>query len=316
MDGYDGQCDTEIASFKPWCLRVLVVKKAFREETAMESGKTLAARTPNKPGRRGPGWITLRAPIPARVYWGAGVAFLLGLLCFWAILTYSGAVDPLFLPTPTAVLQEAVQQIRTGVLWKDMSVSVSRVMVGWLLSTLIAIPLGALMGNFKFFEGLFEPFIDLVRYMPAVAFVPLSILWTGVGDGQKFLIIFIGTFFQQVLMVMDNVKTVPPELIRVASTLGRSDWETLREVIVPAALPGIVDTLRITLGWAWTYLVVAELVAAQTGLGFRIMQAQRFLATARLILGILVIGILGLICDLSFKLLYRWLFPYMRGRGA
>jgi NitT/TauT family transport system permease protein len=147
--------------------------------------------------------------------------------------------------------------------------------------------------------------------MPAVAFVPLTILWLGVGDTQKFAILFIGTFFQQVLLIMDNVKNVPRDLIQVSATFGLSKWEILRLVILPAALPGIWDTLRITLGWAWTYLVVAELVAANGGLGYRIMRAQRFLDTETIIAGILVIGVLGIMTDYAFKWSYKRLFPWM-----
>jgi NitT/TauT family transport system permease protein len=146
--------------------------------------------------------------------------------------------------------------------------------------------------------------------MPAVAFVPLTILWLGVGDTQKFAILFIGTFFQEVLLIMDNVKTVPRELIQISSTFGLSKWEILRHVILRAAMPGIWDTFRITLGWAWTYLVVAELVAANVGLGYRIMRAQRFLETETIILGILIIGAMGLITDYFFKISYKKLFRW------
>jgi len=197
------------------------------------------------------------------------------------------------------------------ILWQDVSASLYRITVGWLLSTLLAVPIGILMGNFRFFEGLFEPLVDLVRYMPAVAFVPLTILWLGVGDGQKFAILFIGTFFQEVLLIMDNVKNVPLDLIQVSYTFGLSKWEILWHVILRAAMPGIWDTFRITLGWAWTYLVVAELVAANVGLGYRIMRAQRFLETETIILGILVIGVLGLITDYLFKISYKRLFPWV-----
>jgi NitT/TauT family transport system permease protein len=149
-----------------------------------------------------------------------------------------------------------------------------------------------------------------------VAFVPLAVIWFGVGDGEKFFILFMGVFFQEVLLIMDNVKSVPRTLINVGYTFGLKQWEILLRIIVPAALPGMVDTLRITMGWAWTYLVVAELVAAEPGLGFRIMQAQRFLDTPAIILGILVIGLLGLILDNAFKFAYARLFPYMKGRAA
>ena len=138
----------------------------------------------------------------------------------WAGLTYGGFVSPLFLPTPTAVVEEAFRQISKGILFPDMWASVYRIMLGWLIATLFAVPIGILMGNFRFFEGLWEPFIDLVRYMPVVALVPLTILWVGIGDEQKFLILFIGVFFQEVLMIMNNVKDVPMDLLRIGYTLG------------------------------------------------------------------------------------------------
>lgn len=254
--------------------------------------------------------LELRREIPRRWYLGAGIGFIAIFLVAWVIVTTGQWVSPIFLPSPLAVLAELQSQAASGVLWQDLWASVYRIMVGWVLSTVLAVPIGVLMGNFRFFEGLFEPFIDLVRYMPAVAFVPLTILWLGVGDAQKFAILFIGVFFQQVLMIMDNVKTVPREMIQVSYTFGLSQWEILRNVILPAAMPGIWDTFRITVGWAWTYLVVAELVAANVGLGYRIMRAQRFLETDQIILGILIIGLLGLCTDYLFKWSYRRLFPW------
>jgi NitT/TauT family transport system permease protein len=267
----------------------------------------------SQPSRRLP-LLELRTDIPAGIYVGSGAALIVGLLLAWWLITALGLVPPLFLPSPPAVVREFFHQMLTGTLWLDVKASVYRIMVGWILSTLLALPIGILMGNFKFFEGLFEPFIDLFRYMPAVAFVPLTILWMGVGDSQKFAILFIGTFFQQVLMIMDNVKNVQYDLIQISYTFGLNKWEVLRHVVLRAALPGIWDTLRITLGWAWTYLVVAELVAANVGLGYRIMRAQRFLQTDTIILGIIVIGILGLITDYAFKLSYRLLFPWVEGK--
>lgn len=254
--------------------------------------------------------LDLRADIPRRWYVGAGVAFIAIFLFAWTAATWLQLVSPIFLPSPGAVLAELQDQATSGVLWQDLWASVYRIMVGWIISTVMAVPIGVLMGNFRFFEGLFEPFVDLVRYMPAVAFVPLTILWLGVGDTQKFAILFIGVFFQQVLLIMDNVKTVPRDMIQVSYTFGMSRWEILRSVILPAAMPGIWDTFRITVGWAWTYLVVAELVAANVGLGYRIMRAQRFLETDQIILGILIIGLLGLLTDYLFKWSYRRLFPW------
>ena len=255
--------------------------------------------------------LDLRSDIPTRIYIGAGVGFIGLFILGWLILTSTGLVSPLFLPGPMAVWNEFLRQIQEGILLQDTAISLYRILLGWMISTLIAVPIGIMMGNFKFFEGMFEPFIDLVRYMPAVAFVPLTILWAGVGDTQKILILFIGTFFQEVLMIMDNVKGVPRELIEVSSTFGLSRWEILSKVVLRHAMPGIWDTFRITLGWAWTYLVVAELVAANAGLGYRIMRAQRFLQTESIILGILVIGLLGLVTDFGFKMAYRRMFRWM-----
>ncbi len=259
--------------------------------------------------------LELRTEIPPRIYLAVGIAFIGAFIAAWTFLTAFELVSPIFLPAPTEVFKELWRQVGEGILWQDVSLSVYRITVGWLMATLFALPIGILMGNFRLFEGMFEPFIDLVRYMPAVAFVPLTILWAGVGDTQKFIILFIGTFFQEVLMIMDNVKTVPRELIQVSYTFGLNRWEVLFHVILKSALPGIWDTFRITIGWAWTYLVVAELVAASGGLGYRIMRAQRFLDTDAIILGILVIGVLGLLTDTLFKVTYRRLFAWMDNRN-
>lgn len=265
-----------------------------------------------KEKRRKPLLLSMRQPIPHRVGWIAGAGFIGIFVICWFVITNLKLVPDFFLPTPQAVWTELIRQIQEGILFQDAAASIYRISIGWLVSTLVAVPLGILMGNYRLFENMFEPLIDLVRYMPAVAFIPLTILWVGVGDTQKFLILFIGTFFQEVLLIMDNVKNVPEDLIRVSKTLGLSQREILTDVILRCALPGVWDTFRITLGWAWTYLVVAELVAASGGLGYRIMRAQRFLDTEAIILGILVIGGLGLITDTLFKLGYKKFFPWMR----
>ena len=277
----------------------------------MRKNKTHVAIENRKPGRRPPRLLELHRDISPVVYWSAGIGLIALVLVGWVVLTGLGLVKPIFLPSPSAVWTEFNRQVSEGILLADMTASLYRIMAGWMLSTLIALPIGILMGSFRFFEGLFEPSVDLVRYMPAVAFVPLSILWLGVGDSQKFLILFIGTFFQEVLMIMDNVKNVPKELVQTSYTLGLGKWEVLRDVVLPTALPGIWDTFRITLGWCWTYLVVAELVAANVGLGYRIMRAQRFLQTESIILGILIIGLLGLITDLLFKAAARRMFTWV-----
>ncbi len=263
-------------------------------------------------GRRTRNLWRLQRGIPARVYWGVAAATIIALAVLWCVVTYGGLVEPLFLPAPGEVAARAVELARSGVLWQDAAASFYRVTVGFLISSALAVPLGILMGTYKLAEAAVEPTVDLIRYMPAVAFLPLTILWVGIGDGQKFLIIFIGTFFQQVLLVMDNVKRVPRDFLNVGYTLGLSEGAILRKIVLPASAPAIFDTLRVTLGWAWTYLVVAELVAADAGLGHRIMQAQRYFQTDTIIVGILVIGILGLITDFAFKFAHGRLFGWAR----
>jgi len=265
------------------------------------------ARISRKPKR---GLFRLRQDIPSGIFSAAGFVVPAVLLLLWWLVTQFGLVRPLFLPSPAAVVAEGWRQLSEGILVADASVSIYRIVIGWLAATVVAVPVGILMGNYRIIEGSLEPLISTVRYMPVVALIPLSILWAGIGDAQKILILFLGTFFQQSLMIMDNVKNIDMNLIRAGQTLGFSNSEILRRIILPAASPGIWDTFRITIGWTWTYLVVAELVAASEGLGRRIMDAQRYLATDTILFGTLFIGILGLLTDYLFKKTGRSLFRW------
>jgi NitT/TauT family transport system permease protein len=236
------------------------------------------------------------------------------LAILWLASTAAGLVRPLFLPSPAAVLSRLGELWASGQLMADMSISIYRISLGFLISTVIALPVGVLIGSYRAWEAAIEPFVDFIRYMPVVAFVPLTILWTGTGDAQKFLIIFIGTFFQQVLLVMDNVKSVPRDFINLGRTLEMPEWRILRSIVLPSALPAIWDSMRISLGWAWTWLVVAELVAATSGLGYRITTAQRFFQTDLIFGYLLILGILGLLTDQAMKYLGRRLFRYLEVR--
>lgn len=260
--------------------------------------------------------FTPNKEIPKTLYSTAGIAAFLLFIVVWSILSYGGFVNPLFLPAPDRIVKTAWAMFQSGEIYTDIGISFSRVASGFLLAALIGVPLGMLMGTLRIMEGAFEPMIGFIRYMPASAFIPLFILWIGLGESEKMAVIFFGTFFQLTLMVMDVTKNVQNELIEVSYTLGANKLQLFRRVILPASLPGIVDTLRITFGWAWTYLVVAELVGASDGLGFMIMQASRFLKPDKIIVGILIIGILGLITDIVFKLVYRASFSWMRKEGS
>jgi len=236
------------------------------------------------------------------------------LLGAWWAATAAGWVKPLFLPSPGEVLDRLAGQLSNGELWGDTRVSVYRIAVGFVAATVLALPLGVLMGCYRFWEAAVEPLVDFIRYMPVVAFVPLTILWTGTGDTQKFVIIWIGTFFQQVLLFMDNVKRVPGELVDIGRTLGLPDRRILARIVLPAAAPGLWDSMRISIGWAWTWLVLAELVAATSGLGYRITTSQRFFETDTIIAYILVLGLLGLITDQVMKAAGRVAFRYLAVR--
>lgn len=256
-----------------------------------------------------------KAEISPRLYWSISVMSFVVLLAAWSVLTYSGLISPLFLPAPDQIVSSAVLMFSQFGLVHDIAASVLRVTAGFVLAAVLGVPLGILMGTLKVFEGAFESVLSFIRYMPASAFIPLFILWLGIGESEKIAVIFFGTFFPLALMIMDVTKNVPHDLIDTAYTLGVSQRGVFRRVILPYSLPGIVDTLRITFGWAWTYLVVAEIVAAGSGLGYMIMQSQRFLKTANIIVGIVIIGVIGIIVDLSFKWLYYKLFPWM-GQGG
>ncbi|RWC27318.1 ABC transporter permease [Mesorhizobium sp.] len=247
-------------------------------------------------------------PIARSRFLTIAVAVFVGLGLAWWAATGLGWVKAIFLPSPGSVAMQIAKLAADGTLWLDLKASMYRISIGFLIASALSIPIGVLIGSFRSWEAAIEPLVDFIRYMPVVAFVPLSILWAGTGDTQKFLIIFIGTFFQQVLMIMDNVKRVPADFIGLGRTLGLPDRKILTRIVVPSALPGIWDTLRISLGWAWTWLVLAELVAATSGLGYRITVSQRYFQTNTIIGYILLLGLLGLITDQVMKALEKVLF--------
>jgi NitT/TauT family transport system permease protein len=264
--------------------------------------------------RRRSVWM-IRGWLSQRNYWMLAAVGLAVPLAAWTLLAFSGSVSRVFLPGPLDVVQRLGTWFTNDDLLSDILISSFRVVAGWALSALVALPLGLLIGNFRVMQALLEPLTDFVRYMPAVAFIPLVMLWVGIDEAAKIAIIFIGTFFQMVLMVAEDVRRVPMAQIEAAQTMGATRYEVIEKVIVPSAKPALLDTLRITMGWAWTYLVVAELVAANSGLGYAIIKAQRFLQTDKIFAGIMLIGAIGLAMDQGFRLIHRAAFPYLHARG-
>jgi NitT/TauT family transport system permease protein len=213
-------------------------------------------------------------PISSRMQSMLGIGFFVLFVLVWAGFTLGGFVSPTFLASPVTMVQEGWLLFTEYNFLHDIGMTVWRVMGGFVLATAIAVPLGIAMGAYKPVEAFFEPFVSFCRYLPASAFIPLLILWAGIGETQKLLVIFIGSVFQIVLMVAVTVGGARRDLVEAAYTLGASSSGIVRRVLIPGAAPGIAETLRLVLGWAWTYVIVAELIGSASGIGHMIMDSQ------------------------------------------
>lgn len=239
-----------------------------------------------------------------------GFAFFVLFVALWAWATFGGYVSKTFLANPLTMLQEGWELlIKHGFLF-DIGMTIWRVVGGFVLAAIIAVPLGVLMGAYKPIEAFLEPFVSFARYLPASAFIPLLILWAGIGELQKLLVIFIGAVFQIILMIAVNVGNTRSDLVEAAYTLGASDKGIIRRVLLPSSAPEIAEILRLVLGWAWTYVIVAELIGSSSGIGHMITDSQALLNTGQIIFGIIVIGLIGLVSDFLFKAFNGWLFSW------
>ena len=255
--------------------------------------------------------FVFRAGLPRRTELILGVIGFVGFLLLWQLIASANLIRPEFLPTPGAVVAAFIRLFVEHNFIEDVGISVGRVWFAFLLSVVIALPLGLLMSTYRAVGSVLEPFVDFVRYLPVPALVPLLIIWFGVGEASKIAVLWMGTFFQLLLLVSDDTKRVPNEYIESGFTLGAGQGQIMRDIIIPAALPNIVDNLRITLGWCWTYLIVAEIVAASSGVGHVIWSLRRFVKTPEVMAGIIAIGIIGLITDQAFRFAHRRLFRYL-----
>ncbi len=239
-----------------------------------------------------------------------GISFFVLFVAAWAFATLGGYVSKTFLADPITMVQDGWLLLTRFGFAYDIGMTVWRVVGGFVLAAFVAVPLGILMGAYKPVEAFFEPFVSFARYLPASAFVPLLILWAGIGETQKLLVIFIGSVFQIVLMVAVAVGNTRRDLVEAAYTLGSSETGVVRRVLIPANAPEIAETLRLVLGWAWTYVIVAELIGSSSGIGHMIIDSQALLATGQIIFGIIVIGLIGLVSDFLFKAVNRSLFRW------
>lgn len=253
-------------------------------------------------------------PINRILYLTISVFSFVIFLAAWFLITDLKFVDPLFLPDPLEVIKSGYEMFTQGRFLNDTLSTLSRVFIGFGLAVIVGVPIGILVGTYKIFEAFLEPLTSFIRYLPVSAFVPLFILWIGVGEIEKQAVIFAGSVFSLIIMVAVNVRNVKKELLEAAYTLGSTNIGVIRRVIIPASLPGIINDIRLVLGWAWTYIIVAELVAASSGIGHVIIQAQRMIQTSTILFAIIVIGFMGLASDVLLKWVSKKLFVWKYGR--
>jgi taurine transport system permease protein len=240
------------------------------------------------------------------------------LIFFWWLVTYAGLIKPLFLPSPMGVINALLTMLRegfTGVsFWEHTWVSTLRVFGAFLLACLIGIPLGIAMGMNPIARGIFDPPIEFYRPIPPLAYLPLMIIWFGIDELSKVLLIFLSVLAPLVLGARAGVRSAAIEQIHAAYSFGATRWQVIRMVVLPAAMPEIFTAMRVGIGFGWTTLVAAEMVAATSGLGYTVLSASRFLQTDIVIMGIVVIAIIAYAFDHLVRFVERRVVPW-KGRG-
>jgi taurine transport system permease protein len=241
------------------------------------------------------------------------VASVLGL---WWLATALEWVAPIFLPSPGDVLHAARRLVVSGELFVDIAVSARRVFLGFALAAIVAVPLGVAMAVWRPAKAVLDPFVSLLRPLPSITWIPLSILWLGIGEMQKVAIVFMGSWIYILLYTYESTRRVDPVLLRAARNLGASDLAVMREVILPGALPGILAGLKVTLAISWSCVLTAEMIAAQNGLGALIWQAKDWGNLPLVLVGMLCISLTVLVADwLALRL--EWaVLPWERARLA
>jgi NitT/TauT family transport system permease protein len=211
----------------------------------------------------------------------------------WQVIAGSGLFLSDLLPAPMAVLQAMVEMAKSGALAANIISSLMRVFVGFGMATIIAVPSGFLLGRFVGLQHALNPLIQILRPISPIAWIPLAILWFGIGDRPAVFIIFITAFFPILIASITSVRNIEPIFIRAAVNFGASDWDIVWKIILPATFPHVFVSLRIALGSAWVIIVAAEMVGMRSGLGFMILDARNFLRTDMVIAGMLAIGLIG-----------------------
>jgi taurine transport system permease protein len=239
------------------------------------------------------------------------------LLLAWTVVTNAGWIKPLFLPSPQAVFQQFMEYL-TGAandkpLWQHFVASMGRVFAAFALAVVTAVPVGIAMGMSRVARGIFDPPIEFYRPLPPLSYLPLIIIWFGIDELPKVLLIFLSCFAPLALAARSGMKSASQEQINAAYSMGASYSQIIRHVILPSALPEILVGMRIAIGFGWTTLVAAEMVAANVGLGQMVLNASNFLRTDIVIMGIVVIGVVAYLFDLLMRWVEKRLVPW-KGR--
>ncbi|ANN80000.1 ABC transporter permease [Bordetella flabilis] len=237
---------------------------------------------------------------------------VIALLLFWEMVCRLQWMDPLFLPPPSAVFGRMVAMWGQDTLVGHVLASARRVMVGFAAATALAIPLGIFLGTSQRARAAFDPILSFLRPLPSMSWIPLSLLWFGITETQKYSIVFMGTFAPALLYVIEATRNIDPLLIRAARNLGASNAQVMRSVILPASLPQIFSGFKVILGLSWTCVISAELVAAKEGLGFLIMNGKEFFQTDTVVLGMVLISVTVLITDVVFRFIENRVLAWSR----
>jgi NitT/TauT family transport system permease protein len=264
-------------------------------------------------GRRHAALGRLRGGIPPQLALLLGILGIVLLLGGWTLLSATMGSDSFLLPTPAATWRAGVELYRSGDLVADLAASSERIGIGYGISMAIGVVVGVLVGSFRSVEAFLEPQMGLLRYIPAGALSPLFLLWLGIDEAPKIALIVLGTVFFNILMIADVARAVPQELVNTSYTLGASRFTVLRRVILPHCHPGIIDVARVNLAAGWLMLVLAELLAADQGLAFRVVRAQRFRQVDTMFAVLIVFGIIGIASDLFLRSLRKRTAPWSEG---
>jgi NitT/TauT family transport system permease protein len=255
-------------------------------------------------------WFALRAPLPRAVSLVLGFIAPTAVLAAWCLVSYGGFAPADFLPSPTEVVRGTLQLFIEHDLASAIWISTRRILFAFLLASAVALPLGVLMGAFEPINRLFEPIVAPLRYMPISAFIPLLILWFGIYEKQKIAFLFLGVFVYLLPVVVSAIRAVPEELVQTARTLGASKLQVIRTVLLPAALPEIFDSFRVMNAISWTYVILAEAVNPEHGLGYMVELARTHQKASWSFAGLLVIGGIGLLTDFLIRSASNVLFGW------